>query len=195
MGNAEAGWYDDGAGYQRWWDGEAWTEYFADMSGTTVELHAPTPLSRTQSMGWYDDGRGRLRWWDGEAWTPLTQFLAEPHTFAGLTVSGEWIFCGDLSQPVAGAIASFETAGEISERSTLTRAAAGGLLFGPAGMITGAMLRKKVDRREFYISIDGPEQVWVAPVDPAFGLQARQFVGWVNSVSRHHLRREGGGTR
>ena len=26
MGNAQAGWYDDGSGQQRWWDGEKWTE-------------------------------------------------------------------------------------------------------------------------------------------------------------------------
>jgi uncharacterized protein DUF2510 len=26
MGNAQAGWYDDGAGTKRWWDGEKWTD-------------------------------------------------------------------------------------------------------------------------------------------------------------------------
>ncbi|MGB3373679.1 MAG: DUF2510 domain-containing protein, partial [Microbacterium sp.] len=24
-----AGWYDDGSGRQRWWDGQQWTENFA----------------------------------------------------------------------------------------------------------------------------------------------------------------------
>ncbi|UNK71992.1 DUF2510 domain-containing protein [Microbacterium sp. H1-D42] len=28
-----AGWYDDGSGRQRWWDGEQWTEHFAPESG------------------------------------------------------------------------------------------------------------------------------------------------------------------
>lgn len=28
--SAEAGWYDDGSGRQRWWDGQQWTEHFAD---------------------------------------------------------------------------------------------------------------------------------------------------------------------
>jgi len=27
-----AGWYDDGSGKQRWWDGTGWTEHFADAS-------------------------------------------------------------------------------------------------------------------------------------------------------------------
>ncbi|WP_084039883.1 DUF2510 domain-containing protein [Demequina sp. NBRC 110053] len=27
---AEAGWYDDGSGKERWWDGQAWTESFRD---------------------------------------------------------------------------------------------------------------------------------------------------------------------
>jgi hypothetical protein len=26
VANAEAGWYDDGAGNKRWWDGEKWTD-------------------------------------------------------------------------------------------------------------------------------------------------------------------------
>ncbi len=26
MANAEAGWYDDGSGTQRWWDGQKWTD-------------------------------------------------------------------------------------------------------------------------------------------------------------------------
>ncbi|QKJ21003.1 DUF2510 domain-containing protein [Microbacterium hominis] len=160
------------------------------MSGDTVELRSSaTVVLPTQPSGWYDDGRGRMRWWDGYQWTNQTHFSGEHHSFANITVSGAWIHFGDLSQPVAGVMASFETAGDIGERSTLTRAAAGGLLFGPAGMITGAMFKKKVDRREFYISIDGPEQYWVAPVNPTLGLQARQFVAWVNSVSRHYFRR------
>lgn len=28
MGTTPAGWYDDGQGNQRWWDGEKWTEEF-----------------------------------------------------------------------------------------------------------------------------------------------------------------------
>ncbi|MGC5170511.1 DUF2510 domain-containing protein [Microbacterium sp. DT81.1] len=34
MGNVEAGWYDDGSGNQRWWDGDRWTDDYADMTGT-----------------------------------------------------------------------------------------------------------------------------------------------------------------
>ncbi len=35
MGNAQAGWYDDGAGRQRWWDGEKWTEEFRQPPADT----------------------------------------------------------------------------------------------------------------------------------------------------------------
>ena len=27
--SAPAGWYDDGSGRQRWWDGEQWTDHYA----------------------------------------------------------------------------------------------------------------------------------------------------------------------
>ncbi len=30
MTNAAPGWYDDGAGRQRWWDGQAWTDQYQD---------------------------------------------------------------------------------------------------------------------------------------------------------------------
>ncbi|WP_234996522.1 DUF2510 domain-containing protein [Demequina sp. NBRC 110054] len=30
MGATPAGWYDDGSGRQRYWDGQAWTEHYAD---------------------------------------------------------------------------------------------------------------------------------------------------------------------
>lgn len=29
MNTADAGWYDDGQGRQRWWDGTQWTEHYA----------------------------------------------------------------------------------------------------------------------------------------------------------------------
>jgi hypothetical protein len=30
MANAIAGWYDDGSGKQRWWDGQLWTDKFQE---------------------------------------------------------------------------------------------------------------------------------------------------------------------
>lgn len=56
--SAPAGWYDAGAGRQRWWDGQKWTDHFqAD------------PRYASAPPGWYDDGLGRQRWWDGFEWT------------------------------------------------------------------------------------------------------------------------------
>lgn len=61
---ASAGWYDDGSGRERWWDGQAWTEHFQ------VEEVKVLAIARGSTpSGWYDDGSGRLRWWDGQHWT------------------------------------------------------------------------------------------------------------------------------
>ncbi|MGD9960714.1 DUF2510 domain-containing protein [Nocardioides sp.] len=35
MSNAQAGWYDDGAGKQRWWDGEKWTDEYQQPPSQT----------------------------------------------------------------------------------------------------------------------------------------------------------------
>ena len=37
--SAPAGWYDDGSGQQRWWDGRAWGVYAQDVSSTQLEAH------------------------------------------------------------------------------------------------------------------------------------------------------------
>lgn len=55
---APAGWYDDGSGQLRWWDGYEWTEHY----------HTASPRVAAPA-GWYDDGSGRQRWWDGQDWT------------------------------------------------------------------------------------------------------------------------------
>ncbi|GAA1704540.1 hypothetical protein GCM10009792_25680 [Microcella alkalica] len=49
MTNAVAGWYDDGSGRQRWWDGQAWTAHFADQAVTRAQISSPTPSVRSAS--------------------------------------------------------------------------------------------------------------------------------------------------
>jgi hypothetical protein len=67
---APAGWYDDGSGQLRWWDGQAWTEQYCTAA---PRVSAPA--------GWYDDGSGQLRWWDGQDWTQH-YFTAGPQVAA-----------------------------------------------------------------------------------------------------------------
>lgn len=38
-----AGWYDDGSGRQRWWDGQQWTEHFAPAASAPAAPAAETP--------------------------------------------------------------------------------------------------------------------------------------------------------
>lgn len=63
------GWYIDGPGQERWWDGQQWTAHYRQVQ--TVAL---------SQAGWYDDGSGRYRWWDGNAWT---NHFYEPSSAAG----------------------------------------------------------------------------------------------------------------
>lgn len=39
--NTPAGWYDDGSGRQRWWDGQQWSEHYAPESGEPGAVAAP----------------------------------------------------------------------------------------------------------------------------------------------------------
>jgi hypothetical protein len=149
MRNAEPGWYDDGSGRHRWWDGSRWTADVADLSGPTVELDSVAVTSQAAPRpGWYDDAHGRMRWWDGREWTARSKLIGKPHSLAGITVSGEWIHWGFASQPVGGVVTTYRSTGEIV--------------------------------------VDGVEARWEVPIPPKDQPRARDFVAWVNTVSRHH---------
>lgn len=188
MGNAEAGWYDDGSGRQRWWDGSRWTEHYADLSGPSVELRSdPRPLPVTPTApGWYDDQRGRRRWWDGRRWTAQSRFSGDHQTFAELTVDGRWIHYRDASQPIAGAAAAYEPGAKVVQRATASHAGRMSVVFGPLGVTSAAKFRRRVHPAELLIAVDGPEQFWVVPVDPAYAVQARDFVTWINNAASHY---------
>lgn len=44
-----AGWYDDGSGRQRWWDGARWTDDFAPVQGA-VPAHAAAPVASASAV-------------------------------------------------------------------------------------------------------------------------------------------------
>ena len=46
-----AGWYDDGSGRQRWWDGQRWTDHYAPdaAASTPPSSSAPSPSSETSA--------------------------------------------------------------------------------------------------------------------------------------------------
>ena len=52
-----AGWYDDGSGRQRWWDGQQWTEHFAPeaTASDVAETAAPTDAAAADGASVADD--------------------------------------------------------------------------------------------------------------------------------------------
>lgn len=52
-----AGWYDDGSGRQRWWDGQQWTEHFAPDTAGSASSEAPI-LDDSAATTPLDDGLG-----------------------------------------------------------------------------------------------------------------------------------------
>lgn len=182
----EAGWYDDGHGKQRWWDGSGWTEHFIDLADRDIELHAGTAPAGA-AAGWYDDGRGRRRWWDGARWTDAARFSGTEDSFAGLVVDGRWIHFGALSEPIADVTsASLATGAELLRRGRLGKAATARTLHGAAGLITPRLLARSVDAAAGYVLVEVAGQLWIAAAPAGSENQARQFVSWITTSAEHY---------
>lgn len=183
----DAGWYDDGHGKQRWWDGTRWTDQFIDLRERDVELRSGAlPASGSATAGWYDDGRGRQRWWDGTRWTDAARYSGTEESFAGLVVDGRWIHFGTLSEPIAGATASHESGDAFLRGGRLGRSATARTLHGAAGAITPRLLPRAVNPHANYILVEVASMSWLAQVPPGEDARARQFSTWINSVSQHY---------
>jgi len=183
----EAGWYDDGTGKQRWWDGVRWTEHYVDLSERDVELRAgAAPATAPAQPGWYDDGRGRQRWWDGARWTDAAKFSGEEQSLAGIVLDGRWIHFGALSQPATGASATTVSGAELLKRGRLSKPAVARVLFGPAGPIPPNRLGRSVHHDATYLLVEVAGQVWLATVPSGEDAAARQFANWINTVAEHY---------
>lgn len=53
MSDVAPGWYDDGGGAMRWWDGSAWTEHVADTGGAASDgsASASTAVASVETAG------------------------------------------------------------------------------------------------------------------------------------------------
>lgn len=188
-GTAAAGWYDDGTGRQRWWDGSTWTEHFVDLADPEVVLRTDQPERRPTAAGWYDDGRGHQRWWDGKQWTAHTQKGPDARECAGFVIDGRWIHFGELSLPVKDVTAVLAPVGEIRKRPSLRAAAANRMLFTAGGRLSPGRVGK-IDARALYIAVEGPQQLWLNPAPAAGEAEARQFISWVNASAEHYRYRD-----
>lgn len=133
-----AGWYDDGSGRQRYWDGETWTEYFADSYTANI---GSTGLSHRLQALWG-------RWTSRERWVAIG------------SVAGTMLGIVGLIVPITVAVrgASVDTVGVDSQLGSddgllaaddVVEPVASGLSASAAGL-----------------TVEGdPETTWAVPVD------------------------------
>lgn len=114
----------------------------------------------------------------------LTFGGVEIHPDGSVRYGGEW-------QNASSCTAYVETAGQLRERSTLTRVGAGAVIAGPVGAVLGALFRKKVDEREVYLMVEGDKSAWLVKVHPSRSMEARRFAVALNNASREWAAKEG----
>lgn len=96
----------------------------------------------------------------------------------------------DLSPDVEAALdAEGNITAYATQRSTLTRIATGAALAGPGGAIVGGVARKnkhhKVDTRELYLMVTGPNWQEVAKLNPTQGDKARALMQAINVAAKN----------
>ncbi|MBX0299368.1 hypothetical protein K2F54_05180 [Cryobacterium sp. 1639] len=142
-----------------------------DPSVEAAGPHLPAAIpAKEKGPAWYDKVN---------AWVDR-----QPVVFEGVTMKAGILSYKRERQPVTGVQVTVETAGELQRRSTLTRTAAGAIVFGPAGAVVGALFRKQVDRRELYLLVDGDLFAWAVNINPSKGAAARAFAAKVNTAAR-----------
>lgn len=115
---------------------------------------------------------------------PRPQMTRIPKTESLLTLDGAIVIdrdagtvhLGSAGGPLSGAVAAVQTAGAIRTRLSATRVVAVGVL--------ALALRKKVDERELYLTVDAPTFQFVAKVDPRRGDDARKFAARISSLGK-----------
>lgn len=182
------GWYDDGTGKQRWWDGTHWTDQYIDLREPDIELRSDAGTVGTghAQAGWYDDQRGRTRWWDGRRWTHDVRYSGQQQEFAGIVIDGRWIHLGDLSQPVSEVTASVATGDALLRDPAFTRTASERRLFSTSGAVTPRTINRVIVRTLPHLVVSGTAQVWAVPFSPGHETAAERFATWVRSSADHY---------
>lgn len=120
--------------------------------------------------------------------------------FGQATVYEFWLELPGYSGPVAGAFAELGLEGSLSHVSNISghtkgglgTAVAGGLLFGPAGAVSGAIIGRKttvntkveeVDTRQYELRVTGPGYAWSTTGDSLAQNSFRRFRDIVNARS------------
>lgn len=101
--------------------------------------------------------------------------LGSAAAFDGVVVKNGAISHGRESLPLAGARVTVESAGDVDRRITATRL----ILTGPFALA----FRKKKDHRELYLTVENAGSMFVVPVDPKKGEEARRFAAKVNTIA------------
>lgn len=107
--NTQPGWYDDGSGRQRWWDGQQWTEHFEQIQTVTVDSTIPSkPI-----LGYIGLGLALLGTIFACTLNPVLFLIGFILLFAGFVVSIIGLFKKNTAKwtSIVGMILSFIGAG------------------------------------------------------------------------------------
>lgn len=184
----EGGWHPDPQmpGQARWWDGQQWTEHVrpADEQAASVQaLVAQAEAAKQAKAKARSDAKAAKASAAAARDAPTTDLLAPVVVgrgpvvkFEGVELRDGMIFGPGGSGPIVGAVATLDTAGQIEARFTATRLA----LMGPFALA----FKKKKDKRELFLVIEGQGFSIVQEVPRKREQQARVFVARINGLGR-----------
>lgn len=202
------GWYDDGSGRQRWWDGEAWTHHVATPDIVTPAVGDGVEISKVSSEAVvHDYPKATFTEVARDGLSSVMPAQQHPHAAYDTAIGAQGLLGGqqikltegtirfwddntERVRSVVGAVAEFEIGATrtLGARTTLTRVAAGGLLAGKAGAIVGGQFQKdREDLTQVFVTISWPDGGWAQVADSAAAeAHMRKAVARINSASAYY---------
>ncbi|WP_168581849.1 hypothetical protein [Gephyromycinifex aptenodytis] len=107
-------------------------------------------------------------------------------------VSGAEVTLNGNTYPLCPSVQAYlDESGDVTvyttSRRTMTRMVGGAMLAGPVGLVAGGIAKKsthhKVDNRELYLMVIGPDWSEVAKINPAEGVEARRLMLAINTAA------------
>jgi hypothetical protein len=117
------------------------------------------------------------------AWRAFNRAAEAQARGVPVEIDGDHLVYRGQREPLAGVRATVSAAGSVRSRPTATRFVAFSVMPGVPGL-AALVAQKKIDDRELFLVIDGPDWQWAVKADPKRAASVHAFAAQINTAAR-----------